>query len=129
MSSVQSRAKEVERKELTKFFDDAIEKISNHPQSINSRLPLGKVSRANICHIFPKRKYKSIECHTENYIKLTIEEHTRFDRLLDNLDFDTLEKEYHMCWKTVLKKIKILLPRITEIDGHLYNAIKDRYGN
>lgn len=76
-------------------------------QAINSP------TRANICHIFYKRTYKSVQGNLNNFVYLTLDQHTRFDQLLDRNDFDSLEKEFK-CWKLVLKRVRELLPFVGE---------------
>lgn len=81
--------------------------------SEESGSPIYNVWRGNICHIFPKRTYKSVQGDIENVVYLTNDEHTEFDRFLDTFDFKSLE-EYFSCWPLVLERVKILLPRIKE---------------
>lgn len=82
--------------------------------SDESNISIYNPTRANICHIFPKRTYKSIQDNLDNVMFYTLEEHTRFDQLLDTYRFDVLEKEFKNSWQKVLKKVKLLLPLIKE---------------
>jgi hypothetical protein len=85
-------------------------------------------SRCNICHILPKRTYKSIQGHLDNYVYLTLDEHTRFDKLLDEMDFDKLKKEFPVASLIVYLRFKKLIPFVTETDGKLFNKLKDYFG-
>jgi hypothetical protein len=71
-------------------------------------------NRSNICHIFPKRIYKSIDTFLDNYVYLTLDEHTRFDYLLDTLNFEALEAEFPKAWKIAISRVKKLIPHISE---------------
>lgn len=75
-------------------------------------------TRANVAHILPKRTYKSVQANLDNHIFLTIDEHTRFDYLLDTLNFEQLEKEFKNSWQKVLFRVKKLLP-LTHENGKL----------
>ena len=59
----------------------------------------------NVCHILPKRMYKSVAKKRKNIIFLTDTEHTRFDYLLDTLNFDLLESEFGHVWKKAVEAI------------------------
>jgi len=83
-------------------------------KSDESGVTIYNPTRANICHIFPKRIYKSVQSNLDNHIFLTLDEHTRFDYLLDTFDFQQLEKEFKNSWKKVLIKVKKLLPLVVE---------------
>ena len=41
----------------------------------------------------------------ENIIFLTNEEHTRFDELIDRLEFEKLESEYGFVWKRAVRQV------------------------
>ena len=49
---------------------------------------------------------------------MTADEHTRFDYLLDTMDFDRLLEEFGDTWLLVAKKMKDLAPKVEE-DGKL----------
>ena len=71
-------------------------------------------TRVNICHIFPKRTYKSVQANLDNHIFLTLDEHTRYDYLLDTFNFRALEKEFPKAWKITLQRVAKLLPFVEE---------------
>ena len=83
-------------------------------RSEESGVSISNPTRANICHLFPKRTYKSVQANVDNCIYLTLDEHTRFDQLLDTYQFDKLEEEFQ-CWSNVVRKIKALLPEVEEM--------------
>lgn len=76
--------------------------------------PIYEATRANICHLFYKRTYKSVQANLNNFVYLTLEQHTRFDQLLDKNDFKALEKEFR-CWGIVVQRMKNLLPEVLEM--------------
>ena len=51
-------------------------------------------NRANIAHIIDKGRHKSLEDNLDNYVYLTLDEHTKFDNLLFSLRFEDLEIEF-----------------------------------
>lgn len=71
-------------------------------------------SRMSICHIFPKRTYKSIEADLDNHIYLQPSLHSRLDVLLDTLNLAQIEKEFPNSWGLICERVKRLLPKITE---------------
>lgn len=76
--------------------------------------PIYGATRANICHLFYKRTYKSVQANVNNFVYLTLDQHTRFDQLLDKNDFKALEKEFK-CWSIVAQRMKNLLPEVLEM--------------
>ena len=112
---------QLEKSEKRKvYFDYHIDRCFKSEES-------GKIitepSRLNICHIFPKRKYKSVQYNLKNVILLTGDEHTRFDTLLDRMDFEKLEKEFKS-WNLIKKQMIELLPEVEE-RGNLYLKFSD----
>lgn len=87
-----------------------LEKLEDFRMSYTGR-PIACPTVANVCHILPKRIYKSVAEDEENIIFLTLEEHTRFDRLLDSLEFGTIEKEFPMVWLRVLRQVASMLEK------------------
>lgn len=73
-----------------------------------------EATRANICHLFYKRVYKSVQANVNNFVYLTLDQHTRFDQLLDKNDFKALEREFK-CWNIVVQRMKNLLPEVKEM--------------
>ena len=73
---------------------------------------------SNICHLYPKRKYKSVAEDNDNIIYLTADEHTRFDYLLDTMDFSRLLDEFINVWLLAARRMRDLAPRVEE-DGKL----------
>lgn len=96
---------------LENFFNALIEKCA---YSEEDGTPIPNPNKSNICHIFPKRKYKSVSTDFDNCIFLTFDQHTQFDNYLDKLDFANLEKNFPNAWDKVITRVKKLLPKITE---------------
>lgn len=87
------------------FFAKHIEILSGSRMSLSGR-SIYEPSTCNICHILPKRKYKSVAKEDLNIIYLTHDEHTRFDYLLDTLDFDNLKKEFWYIYKLTVSRVE-----------------------
>lgn len=111
ISDKQKKVKKVQSDIRSIYFETLISLCKKSEQSGKT---ITEPSRINVCHIFPKRRYKSVQANLDNYVYLTADEHTRFDYLLDTLDFETLEKEFENCWQIILKRVKKLLPLIKE---------------
>lgn len=102
---------------LAVYFGAHVARLSMTRRSITGAyIPLPGVG--NICHLYPKRKYKSVAENNDNIVYLTTEEHTRFDYLLDTMDFDRLLKEFGDTWLFIAKKMRNLAPEVEE-DGKL----------
>lgn len=71
-------------------------------------------TKANICHLLPKRRYKSVKADLENVVYLTIDEHTLFDHLLDCNDFEALEEKFPNCWYDVCSRASKVIRRTSE---------------
>jgi hypothetical protein len=71
-------------------------------------------NRANICHLFPKSKHPSVQDSLGNVIYLTIQEHTDFDKLLFENDFEGLCKKMPNAWKIASSRMVLLLPEVKE---------------
>lgn len=99
------------REKLSVYYDTLISRCS---QSEESGEYISNPSRMNVCHIFPKRRYKSVEDNLENYVFLTAEEHANLDRLLDLNDFETIEKEFKNSWSIICQRAKHLLTLLKE---------------
>lgn len=101
-----------ERACLGAFFDFHITNLEKNPYSTESQAYISTPSVANIAHLLPKRKqggFPSIQCNIDNAIYLTIQEHNHFDKLLDEGNFERLEKDFPNSWEEICKKfIKLL---------------------
>lgn len=122
-SKKRAESKKEEQALAKEFFDKAIEKFENVPYSFESGVYISNIDRVNICHLFPKRTYKSVQHDIENVILLTFEEHSRFDNLLDKMDFEGLERDFSS-WNEIKLAMINLLPKITE-RGNLYLKFTD----
>ena len=93
-----SNKKKTKDPELSGFFRLMLDELNERKMSETGRsIPFPTV--CNVCHILPKRTYKSVAKERKNIIFLTDTEHTRFDYLLDILNFDLLESEFGHVWK------------------------------
>jgi len=100
-----------ERKEkLSKFFEAHINFLKSNPFCFETGERIYDPSRLNIAHLFPKRKYHSVEDHSSNVVYLSWDAHTRFDRLVDTNNFDRLQKEFPKSFE----RMKKVLPLVEE---------------
>lgn len=103
------------KSKYTNFFSNIIEDNKNKQVfSFISGKPIQELSNVNLAHIFPKERYKSVSEFEENIIYLTWEEHTEFDRLLNNFDFVKLKEFMKDSWDELLYKVTNLIPFIEE---------------
>lgn len=103
--------KQAKKERLDVFFKHHIEKCKFSEESGQSiYLP----TTANVCHLFPKRNHKSVEDNLDNYVYLTLQEHSDFDKYLDQFDFIALENNFPNSWEKVCVRMKNLLPLVKE---------------
>ena len=99
--------------------DEMEEYVSYHIgrclRSENSNEIIYSPNRSNICHIFPKSKYKSVRSLKENCVYLSLEEHTLFDNLLDRGKYEEIQEKFSAQFLEVLKdRIGKVLPLVQE---------------
>jgi hypothetical protein len=82
--------------------------------SEESGVNINNPTRANIAHIIDKGRHKSVQSHLDNFIYLTIQQHTDFDKLLFENNFEALEKNFPNSWSIALERLKIVLPECLE---------------
>ena len=118
--------KKKSNKALDKFFDEQLILCSENPYSIESgtRLPIAKF---NLAHILPKRPgggFPSIATNPKNIMFLTLDEHNKYDKLLDEHRFDKIAELFPNMWPNVKIEIKYLLSVATE-NNKLYIALSN----
>ena len=118
ISEKRKKQKVEERGCLKPFFEMHISLLQKNPYSSFSGKRINEPNVSNIAHILPKRKnggFHSIQCHFDNALYLTLQEHTTFDKLLDERNYEKLEQIFGKFWfDTVVPKIKKLLSIATE---------------
>ena len=121
LSTKPSKYKSEIKDEMERYFSYHIERCS---MSENSNEVIYSPNRSNICHIFPKSKYKSVRSLKENCVYLTLEEHTLFDNLLDRGKFDEIQEKFSEQFLEVLKeRINKILPLVEE-NGRVKETLK-----
>jgi hypothetical protein len=98
------------KEKLNKFFEAHINFLKSNPFCFETGERIYDPSRLNIAHLFPKRKYHSVEDHSSNVVYLSWDAHTRFDRLVDTNNFDKLQKEFPKSFE----RMKKVLPLVEE---------------
>ena len=96
------RKEKENKEELDKYFETLINQYKSNPMSLESGERISQIGRVNICHLFPKRTFKSLSANLDNHTVLTFAEHTRFDDLLDKHDFIRLESEFPISFGRLL---------------------------
>ena len=104
-----------ERSEYPEFFIEAIRRFNLHPYCIETGNRIWGISAVNICHLLPKRKYKSVAVDFDNVICLSWEMHTLLDGYLDTMQIDKIKEKMPNTWKIIIEKVTILKDRVLEI--------------
>lgn len=113
--------------ELSGFFRLMIEELNERRTSMTG-YPIPYPTVCNICHILPKRWYKSVAKTRDNIIFLHEDEHTVFDLMIDRMEFDKLEKEFPFIWKYAVSKVLDMYERgLIKEKGRLLINIIDVY--
>ena len=102
------------------YFEYHLERCTRSEESFKQ---ISEPTRANICHILPKRKYISVQNNLLNFIYLDLEEHSRFDLLLDSLRFLELEVEFPNSWGLACKRINMFIDDVEE-NGIIIRELK-----
>lgn len=89
--------------------------------------PIYGPTRANICHILDKGRHKSLQANLDNYIYLTMDEHTTLDNHLFKLEFDRIAEKLPNAWEIICDRVKKLLPLCQE-KTKLYFKFKEYLG-
>jgi hypothetical protein len=88
--------------------------ISLCKASDESGAPIPNPTRANICHLFDKARHPSVQANIYNCVYLTLDEHTRFDQLLYQHEFDKLEQEFPNAWEKAKRAMVMVSYAVTE---------------
>lgn len=110
-----------ERSCLALFFDLHIKRLEKKPFSMESGKRISEPSSINVCHIIDKGRHKSIQCHLENAIYLTWDEHNRMDKLLFEHRFADFKKEFPKSFPLYVKKYQELRKLVTEKTKFLFS--------
>lgn len=95
--------------DLDNFFIQKIEQLLKLGKSEESGKAIFSPTRANICHILDKSRHPSVAYHPQNYVFLTVDEHSRFDQLLFAHRFEDLKKEFPNSWGKVLERLSYFI--------------------
>lgn len=106
---------------LEMFFERHVAILEGTRRSMTGS-PIPSPSRANVCHLFPKRIYKSVATDDRNVAYLTLEEHTRLDYLLDTYDLGRIESEFGATGVNILGRMAAIAPDVKE-NGKLKRRI------
>lgn len=124
---IRARPKKKE-KSYSSFYAECLGILSERRMSDFSGKHIPIPSVCNVCHILPKRRYKSVAEDMDNIIFLTDEEHTRYDYLLDTLDLDTMKKESPLLYFLTLTRFQSLrLSGKVKETGKLFDRLCEVY--
>lgn len=70
--------------------------------------------RGNICHIVDKGRHPSVEDELNNYVYLTLDQHTAFDNYLFKHDWESLENKFPNSWKKAKERLLLFEDKIEE---------------
>lgn len=122
-----SKKKKLENPDLSGFFRLMLEELSSIRMSMTGKA-IHFPTVCNVCHILPKRIYKSVATCRDNIVFLHESEHTVFDMYLDRMEFDKLETEFPFVWKYAVNKVLDMESRgMIKERGRLIVEIIDRY--
>ena len=79
-----SKKKKLENPDLSGFFRLMLEELNNSRMSMTGKA-IHFPTVCNVCHILPKRIYKSVATCRDNIVFLHESEHTVFDMYLDRM--------------------------------------------
>jgi hypothetical protein len=122
-----SKKKKLESPDLSGFFRLMLEELNTIRMSMTGKA-IHFPTVCNVCHILPKRIYKSVATCRDNIVFLHESEHTVLDMYLDRMEFDKLETEFPFVWKYAVKKVLDMESRgMIKERGRLIIEIIDRY--
>lgn len=101
--------------DLDNFFIQKIEQLLKLGKSEESGKAIFSPTRANISHLFNKRNHPSVAYHPDNYVFLTIDEHSELDnKCLDVNDFIELIKRFPVASRLILERMERVRQSVTE---------------
>ena len=103
------------------YFDYHMDKCTH---SEESGVAIPNPGRVNICHLWPKGRFPSLEADLDNFVYLTWEEHNRFDAFLFSHDFGRVETEFPNSYREVFTRFAKLFPKCKE-RTKFYRAMED----
>ncbi len=111
---IKTKAKK-NKMDLDNFFIQKIEQLLKLGKSEESGKAIFSPTRANICHLFNKRNHPSVAYHPDNYVFLTVDEHSELDnKCLDVNDFIELIKRFPVASRLILERMERVRQSVTE---------------
>lgn len=120
ISKSPSRKVRKKKESMCSFFESVINSFQRI--SVESGVMIYDFSKKNMCHIFPKRTYKSVSEDINNIIPLTFSEHHEFDYLIDKGDIDKLRDKFPNVCNIIRSRKNYFIDKVTE-RGRIYNLI------
>lgn len=127
---ISSKARVKKSTNYSGFFASCLEELSTIKISEYSGRPIPYPTTCNVCHILPKRIYKSVAEDRGNIIFLTESEHHELDKYLDTMDLDSLENKMPGLYNMVLNRVFLLIQEEKiEERGRLIYEIEEKLKN
>lgn len=117
--------KKTPKENYSDFYASHIRRLLLTKTSVTGR-PIAYPTVCNICHIFPKRMYKSVAKDDYNIIYLTQDEHTFMDRCLDEMDLVKIKERMPDVYAVILSRYEKIKDRIEE-SGKLKTLLEDEH--
>lgn len=101
--------------DIDNYFVEKLVQINKTRMSEESGRVISYPTRANICHLFCKRNHPSVAFHLENYVFLTVDEHSELDnKCLDVNNFAELKKRFPRSFDKIMERMGIVRQYVTE---------------
>lgn len=107
--------KKENKADVDDYFKDRLIELKKLGKSEESGKLIPYPTRANICHLLSKRNHPSVAYHPQNYVFLTVDEHSELDnKCLDVNDFEELRKRFPNSFQKIIERLRIVLQSTTE---------------
>lgn len=101
--------------DIDNYFVDRITELYKLKKSEESGKPILYPNRANIAHLINKRNHPSVSYHPQNYVFLTVDEHSELDnKCLDVNDFVQLQKRFPNSFELIIERLRVVMQSVTE---------------
>lgn len=91
------------------FYRACIEELFTIKISEYSGRSIIYPTTCNICHILPKRTYKSVAENRDNIVFLTEEEHSKYDKFLDCIDLPGLRVSMPGLYDLTIRRVSKMI--------------------
>ena len=101
--------------ELDNYFIDRLIDLNKTRSSEESGKKIAYPSRMNVCHLYAKTNHPSVADHPQNYVFLTVDEHSKLDgKCLIVNDFEELKTRFPNSFEKIMERMRIIRPDVQE---------------